>query len=572
MTALTRASRLPRAAAIVLLLAAASGLVLATNGANYVELHAILDACLAVLSGVLALLLWDMGAHTNSPFVKWLSIGLGLTFALDTTHVLVGIDWRGALAPIAESRGVLRPATWSPSAYLLPIAASAALWRLSEGRGTALGFLAATAAAAGLLFLLFQTIPPYQPPGPLGITRPALLAAPLLWLGVAIWAWKLRDSHRLSLPIATASVALALGNLVMLYSQSPYDSQAMIAHVWKIAGYLVLLLWVMKMASEDMRDRIGAEAALAALNADLDQKVAQRTHELLSANAHLDRESTERRRADAKALEQAARLSLLHQITRAIGDRQDLDSIYQVAVRSVEEQLPVDFACLCTYDPAARTLTVAAVGVSSRELALSLAAPHPMVFDVEANHFTGCIQGAVLYEPDISAIAAPFQAELAAAGLRSLAATPLQMESKVFGCFVAARRSPDAFGSADCEFLRQLSEHMALASQQVELYDALQGAYDDLAPDTAVRDAAGAAAGAGPDGQRHRPRHQQRAVARGALHRSDAGNREGPDPRRPRSAGGDPPRRRRRGPHHRSHEGILPPARTSASRRPASAQ
>ncbi|WP_293349895.1 ATP-binding protein [Phenylobacterium sp.] len=480
MTALTRASGLPRAAAVVLLLAAAGALVLAMTTANYAELHTILDAGVAVLSGVLALLLWDMGARTKSAFVKWLSVGLGLTFALDMTHVLVSIDWGGVLTPLANARSVLRPATWSPSAYLLPIAVGGALWRLSRDRGGIGGFAAATVALAGLLFLLFQQVSPYSPPGFLGMTRPALFGAPLLWLVVGMWAWRLRNRHRLTLPIAAASGVLFLGHLAMLYSQAPSDSQSMIAHVGKIAAYLVLLLWVMKMASEDMRDRIGAETALAALNADLDRQVAQRTSELLSAHEHLDRESSERRRADAKALEQVARLSLLHQITRAIGDRQDLDSIYQVAVRSVEEQLPVDFACLCTYDAAARTLTVAAVGAKSRELGLSLAAPDPMVFDVDANHFTECVQGAVLYEPDISAIEASFQAQLALAGLRSLAAAPLQMESKVFGCFIAARLAPDAFASADCEFLRQLSEHVALAAHQVELYDALQAAYDDL--------------------------------------------------------------------------------------------
>ncbi len=47
-----------------------------------------------------------------------------------------------------------------------------------------------------------------------------------------------------------------------------------------------------------------------------------------------------------------------------------------------------------------------------------------------------------------------------------------------------ARRGPPrrraAFSSAECEFLRQLSEHVALAAHQAQLYDALQQAYDDL--------------------------------------------------------------------------------------------
>ncbi len=39
---------------------------------------------------------------------------------------------------------------------------------------------------------------------------------------------------------------------------------------------------------------------------------------------------------------------------------------------------------------------------------------------------------------------------------------------------------PDAFSSGECEFLRQASEHTALAAHQAQLYAALQQAYDDL--------------------------------------------------------------------------------------------
>jgi signal transduction histidine kinase/ActR/RegA family two-component response regulator len=45
---------------------------------------------------------------------------------------------------------------------------------------------------------------------------------------------------------------------------------------------------------------------------------------------------------------------------------------------------------------------------------------------------------------------------------------------------IAARRERAAFASADCEFLRQLSEHLALAAHQVRLHSALQQAYEDL--------------------------------------------------------------------------------------------
>src|SRR5205823_5717199 len=58
------------------------------------------------------------------------------------------------------------------------------------------------------------------------------------------------------------------------------------------------------------------------------------------------RDITDRKLAQVKVQAQLARLHLLHQITRAIAERQDIQSIFQVVIRTLEEQLPVDFCCI----------------------------------------------------------------------------------------------------------------------------------------------------------------------------------------------------------------------------------
>src|SRR5439155_22215509 len=68
------------------------------------------------------------------------------------------------------------------------------------------------------------------------------------------------------------------------------------------------------------------------------------------AASKIARDITERKAAEAKAQAQLIRLNLLHQITRAVGGRQDLRSIYQVVLRSLEEHLRFDFGCICDYD------------------------------------------------------------------------------------------------------------------------------------------------------------------------------------------------------------------------------
>src|SRR5439155_1295418 len=90
------------------------------------------------------------------------------------------------------------------------------------------------------------------------------------------------------------------------------------------------------------------------------------------------------------------------------------------------------------------------------------------------------LQAQVVYEPDLSQVQLPFLQQLARGGLHSLVAAPLLVESKVFGVLMTARRQPHSFSSGECEFVQQLSEHVALAAHQAQLHASLQQAYDDL--------------------------------------------------------------------------------------------
>jgi len=192
------------------------------------------------------------------------------------------------------------------------------------------------------------------------------------------------------------------------------------------------------------------------------------------------RDVTERKQAERRIRGQLEHLNLLDRITRAIGERQDLKSIFQVVVRSLEDSLPIDFGCVGMYDRAANTIRITCVGAKSEELAHELMLDEKASIDVDDNGLSRCVQGQLVYEPDIGQVRFPFPARLAHAGLGSLVLAPLRSESRVFGVLVAARRETQGFSSVECEFLRQLSEHVALAAHQAQLYGALQQAYDDL--------------------------------------------------------------------------------------------
>lgn len=228
------------------------------------------------------------------------------------------------------------------------------------------------------------------------------------------------------------------------------------------------------------RDEIGDLArAFDGMTERLQQTTVSRD-ELAGLNGALQAEMGVRQQAEARTTAQLQRLNLLHQITRSIGERQDLRSIFQVVVRSLEDQLPIDFGCICLVDHGSGRLLVSCVGLQGAALAMAMPVAERGYIDIDENGLSRCVRGALVYESDIAAVDFPFPQRLAGGGLRALVLAPLLVESHVFGVLVAARRAPHSFSSGDCEFLRQLSEHVALASKQSELYAALQAAYDEM--------------------------------------------------------------------------------------------
>jgi len=192
------------------------------------------------------------------------------------------------------------------------------------------------------------------------------------------------------------------------------------------------------------------------------------------------RDITERKLAETRLQTQRDRLYLLEQITRAVGQRQDVQSIFQVVVRTLEDSLPADFVCIGRYDRVAHALAIAHVGMGSARLGRDLGIVEKAIMPIGPNGLSRCVAGELVYEPDIAEVDFPFPGRLAREGLRSMVIAPLAIEADVFGVLVVARTEPHAFLSADCEFLRHLGEHVALAAHQAQLRDSLEEAYEDL--------------------------------------------------------------------------------------------
>ncbi len=215
------------------------------------------------------------------------------------------------------------------------------------------------------------------------------------------------------------------------------------------------------------------DAVLMDSNNELEKRVSERTHDLRA-------EIEERQRAEAALQQQFSRISLLNQITQAISERQDTQSILHVVLRKLEDHLLLDLGSVALFDEQSVTLNIAALRVKNSMLTSKLDLDQGSVLPLDDTGLQLCRQGQTVYLPETLKGEEMLLERFAGAGLRSVVAVPLLVENKLFGVLIAARLKPDGFSIADAEFLRTLSEHVALAAHQARLHSELEQAYNDL--------------------------------------------------------------------------------------------
>ncbi len=253
-------------------------------------------------------------------------------------------------------------------------------------------------------------------------------------------------------------------------------------------------------------------------------------------------------------------MSLLQQVTRATAERQDPDSIFQVAVRSLENQLPVDFSGIFRLAEGGTWLETAHLGAKARERAPLLLDKGGAGPSLDAAGLEACLAGELLCESDIGKVEVPFLRHLAALGLHSAVVAPLRPKARSSACWwcPGTRRPPSARATASsCASWPKTSRSPPSRRSCTAPSKGLPRA----ARDPPVGPRARPPASPRRNGERHRPRHQQLDFARLAPPRNPARGARGRCRHRSRPHRDRAARGARRGPDGVAHAGALPPAR-----------
>lgn len=227
---------------------------------EFVNLHLMLDTSIGVLSLLLAAFLLSSQYRLDERTRSYLIIAFSFAAFTEILHALVGIKWVGMMHWVQTYSETLRPVTWPPSTYVLPIAL-AWLLRLEQqkSRPKTSWFVVTMTLVTLLLMALSWVIPSYIDTGIVGIQRPSQIPLLLLWLWVIRLFWKKRAEHPLFEGLAWMGVFLFLSDLCMLFSTSPHEKFTMFAHIGKFIAYLFMHVVQMRVARDDSAGRSIAE-------------------------------------------------------------------------------------------------------------------------------------------------------------------------------------------------------------------------------------------------------------------------------------------------------------------------
>jgi PAS domain S-box-containing protein len=206
--------------------------------------------------------------------------------------------------------------------------------------------------------------------------------------------------------------------------------------------------------------------------ASLEQKIAERTHELVVANRAKDKLLRQRDQALEEARAAAARLEVLQRVTDTALTHLDLHNLLSELLARVRGALRADVVAILLLNEAGTALRVrASIGLEQ-----AVAAGEEIALDADViGQATERRQPFIVDDLTEMPELIPGLREQA----RSLVAAPLLVESRAIGVICCGARAIGAYTHDDAQLLRLAADRIALALDHARLYQEVQEAMRD---------------------------------------------------------------------------------------------
>ncbi|WP_408080048.1 PAS domain-containing protein [Sphingomonas plantiphila] len=203
-------------------------------------------------------------------------------------------------------------------------------------------------------------------------------------------------------------------------------------------------------------------------------------HGAASGIVGISTDVTELKSVSARLQNKVQRLKLLGEITRAISQRQDIASIFQAAVVAVEDLFNADVSVIALIPPKSDRVEVAHMGPATHRNREKLGLSIGRLIRAEGNPVAECIAQRTLIHVDGRTQNVRPETPAFVKQMGSICLVPILVDDVPYGVMIAGRGDSAAMTSTECEFFKQLVDHIGLSVQQSIMLEALQRTVEDL--------------------------------------------------------------------------------------------